>query len=118
MFLERFYPERVCCCLNFDLGVKILVSILILLRLAGLICGGFYGPYFYLVICFTGLYLSGDVILLFSLFQKTNEGKPSCDFPNQKVWILIWEVMNIFAVVCLIVALGRLVICKFANLPI
>ena len=57
------------------------------------------------------MYLKGDVILLFSLFQKTNEGKPSCDFPNQKVWILIWEVMNIFAVVCLIVALGRLVIC-------
>ena len=61
------------------------------------------------------MYLKGDVILLFSLFQKTNEGKPSCDFPNQKVWILIWEVMNIFAVVCLIVALGRLVICPYSQ---
>ena len=60
------------------------------------------------------MYLKGDVILLFSLFQKTNEGKPSCDFPNQKVWILIWEVMNIFAVVCLIVALGRSVICPYS----
>ena len=182
--LERFYPERVCFCVNYDLGVKLLVSLLMLLRLAGLVCGVFYGPYFYLVICITGLLLSGkeiqdinlfctlryilevimdegkslyvsdqyvksfiyslvsnlflvsqliifwkwpqwlgvgicqracfnwqhfsgDIILLFSLFKKTNEGKPSCDFTNQKVWIWIWEVLNIFAVVGLIIALGK-----------
>ena len=47
-----------------------------------------------------------DVILLLSLFKKNSEGKPSCDFPNQKVWIYIWEVLNILAIVGLVVALG------------
>jgi len=58
--IEKFYPERVCFCLNFDLGIKILTTLLVLLRLAGLVCGGFYGPWFYLVICITGAYLAGD----------------------------------------------------------
>ena len=99
------------------------MSILILLRIAGLVCGVFYGPYFYIVLCLTGLLLSGwsailktiysthifsgDIVLLFSLFQKTSEDKPSCDFPNQKVWICIWEILNIFAVIGLLVALGN-----------
>jgi len=77
-----------------------------LLRIAGLVCGAFYGPYIYLVICVTGIYLAADFILLLSLFKKTTEGKPSCDFANQKVWICIWEVLNIVAIVGLIVALG------------
>ena len=99
---------------------------LVLLRLAGLVCGGFYGPWFYLVICITGAYLAGDstkefilflgqfyhvsadVILLYSLFIKTNDGKPGCDFSNQKVWIWIWEIINILAIVGLIIALGEL----------
>ena len=66
--LERFYPERVCFCVNYDLGVKLLVSLLMLLRLAGLVCGVFYGPYFYLVICITGLLLSGKEIQDINLF--------------------------------------------------
>ena len=91
-------------------------------------CGGFYGPWFYLVICITGAYLAGDstkefilflgqfyhvsadVILLYSLFIKTNDGKPGCDFSNQKVWIWIWEIINILAIVGLIIALGELAI--------
>merc|ERR1712025_8584 len=104
--MEKFYPERVCFCLNFDLGIKILSTVLVLLRLAGLVCGGFYGPWFYLVICITGAYLAADVILLYSLFIKTNDGKPGCDFSNQKVWIWIWEIINILAIVGLIIALG------------
>jgi len=57
--LEKFYPERVCFCLNFDTGIKLLTGLLILLRVAGLICGGFYGPYIYLVLVLTGVYLAG-----------------------------------------------------------
>merc|ERR1719429_320477 len=108
--IEKFYPDRVCFCLNFDLGIKILTTLLVLLRLAGLVCGGFYGPWFYLVICITGAYLAADVILLYSLFIKTNDGKPGCDFSNQKVWIWIWEIINILAIVGLIIALGELAI--------
>ena len=43
------------------LGVKVLVSLLVLLRIAGLVCGAFYGPYIYLVICVTGIYLAGKI---------------------------------------------------------
>ena len=53
-------------------------------------------------------YVSADVILLYSLFIKTNDGKPGCDFSNQKVWIWIWEIINILAIVGLIIALGEL----------
>merc|ERR1712154_561819 len=76
------------------------------LRLAGLICSVFYGPYIYLVICLSSLFLAGDIILLFALFKQTSEGKPACDFLNQKVWIFIWEILNILAIIGLIVALG------------
>ena len=48
---------------------------------------------------------AADTILLYSLFKKSDEGKPSCDFTNQKVWILIWATLNILAVVGLLVAL-------------
>merc|ERR1712113_606789 len=89
--MERLLPERVCCCLNFDLGVKILLSCLMVLRLAGLVCSVFYGPYISLVLCLSSLLLAGDIILLFSLFKQTEEAKPACDFLNQKVWIFIWE---------------------------
>ena len=53
-------------------------------------------------------HVSADVILLYSLFIKTNDGKPGCDFSNQKVWIWIWEIINILAIVGLIIALGEL----------
>jgi len=49
---------------------------------------------------------AADTILLYSLFKKSDEGKPTCDFTNQKVWILIWATLNILAVVGLLVALG------------
>ena len=105
------------------LRCQILMSVLVILRIAGVVCGVFYGPYFYIVLCLTGLLLSGlplqllslivnyilplgDIVLLFSLFQKTSDDKPSCDFPNQKVWIWIWEILNIFAIIGLLVALG------------
>jgi len=76
------------------------------LRLAGLVCSVFYGPYIYLVLCLSSLLLAGDIILLFSLFKQTEEAKPACDFLNQKVWIFIWEILNILAIIGLIAALG------------
>ena len=50
---------------------------------------------------------TGDIILLFSLFKQSSEGKPACDFLNQKVWIIIWEILNILAIIALSVALGK-----------
>ena len=59
---------------------------------------------------------AADTILLYSLFKKSDEGKPSCDFTNQKVWILIWATLNILAVVGLLVALGITIITTvFSN---
>ena len=49
----------------------------------------------------------GDIILYFSLFQQSNQGKPDCDFLNQKVWICIWEILNLVGLLALIVALGE-----------
>ena len=48
-----------------------------------------------------------DFLLLYSLFWKSDDGKPSCDFTNQKVWILIWQVCNVMAILGLTVALGK-----------
>jgi len=79
---------------------------LILLRFAGLVCSVFYGPYIYLVICLSSLYFAGDIILYFSLFHQSSQGKPDCDFLNQKVWIYIWEILNLLGLLALIVALG------------
>ena len=76
------------------------------LRLAGIVCSCFYGPYLYLVITLGSVYLAADFLLLYSLFWKSDDGKPSCDFTNQKVWIMIWQVCNIGAVLGLAVALG------------
>ena len=51
--------------------------------------------------------IPGDIILYFSLFQQSNQGKPDCDFLNQKVWICIWEILNLVGLLALIVALGE-----------
>ena len=51
--------------------------------------------------------IPGDIILYFSLFQQSNQGKPDCDFLNQKVWICIWEILNLLGLLALIVALGE-----------
>eukprot|EP00090_Calanus_glacialis_P024863 TRINITY_DN38588_c0_g1_i1.p1 TRINITY_DN38588_c0_g1~~TRINITY_DN38588_c0_g1_i1.p1 ORF type:complete len:180 (+),score=28.97 TRINITY_DN38588_c0_g1_i1:153-692(+) len=102
----KILPEKVCICCNFDIGVQVLVIIVMVLRLAGIVCSCFYGPYLYLVITLGSVYLAADFLLLYSLFWKSDDGKPSCDFTNQKVWIMIWQVCNIGAVLGLAVALG------------
>merc|ERR1711864_61967 len=60
----------------------------------------------YLVLTLGGLYLATDILLLYSLFGGTGDGRPACDFLNQKVWILIWQVCNVLSVLGLLIALG------------
>ena len=85
--------------------------------------GCFYGPYLYLSVTIGGLYVAGlspnsvdqklfqsfpaDFLLIWSLNRRSDEGKFLCDFSSQKVWILLWQVMNILGVCGLVVALGE-----------
>jgi len=98
-------PRSVCGIISLETGLQILVGIAIILRLAGTICGCFYGPYIYLALPIGGIYLAGDISLLVSLFRLSEEGKYTIDFPNQRVWIIIWQVANGIAVAGLIAAL-------------
>ena len=110
-------------------GLNTFLSLSLLLRLAGVACGCFYGPYLYLVVSIGGLYLlgnsllvniengcgliftfTGDFLLLWSLNRRTSEGKFLCDFTSQKVWIILWQIMNIIGIIGLIVAM-----CKFRR---
>ena len=50
-------------------------------------------------------HLPGDVSLLVSLFRVSDDGKFTIDFPNQRVWITIWQVANVVALLGLIAAL-------------
>ena len=51
--------------------------------------------------------LPADCLLLWSLNRRTQEGKFLCDFSSQKVWIFIWQIINILGVIGLVVALGE-----------
>ena len=46
---------------NNDLTIvhEVLVGLISLLRLVGVMCGGFYGPWLYLVLTLASLYLAG-----------------------------------------------------------
>jgi len=83
-------PSKVCCCFPLHIGLQALVGCLTALRLAGVICSGFYA----------------DFLLVYSLFWKAIDGKPVCDFTNQKVWVIIWQIMNLLGVLGVGVALG------------
>ena len=65
---EKFWPAKAFCCLDFDLGTKILLSLIILFRFICMILGCLYGPYLYLVLPLGGLYLAADVLLLYTIF--------------------------------------------------
>ena len=126
--MVSLFPEQTCCC-SLTTGLNTFLSLSLLLRLAGVACGCFYGPYLYLVVSIGGLYLlgnsllvniengcgliftfSGDFLLLWSLNRRTSEGKFLCDFTSQKVWIILWQIMNIIGIIGLIVAM-----CKFRR---
>jgi len=103
--LDRFVPEKACFCCPINIGVQVLLLLIILLRVTGIVCGGFYGPYFYLVISLGCLYLSADVLVLYSVFWKGDKNE-DCEYPNQRIWLGIWQVLNILAVLGLIIAIG------------
>jgi len=72
-------------------------------------CSGFYGLYVYLVTTLGGLYIAADFLLLYSIFwsrAKSAGGNSDCEYPMQKVWMVMWQVLNLIAIIGLLVALG------------
>ena len=123
----KFLPSKVCFCLEFDPGAKILLGLIILFRFICMILGCLYGPYLYLVLPLGGLYLAADVLLLYTIFgsginllnnnetpnaSKTDSAETSstsevnCDFKTQKIWIFIWLGMNLLGMIGLLVVVG------------
>jgi len=116
--LARCLPTKVFCCLDMHPGAIILMALIILFRFIAMILGCFYGPYLYLVLPLGGLYLAVDVLLLYTIFGsglksiKEDESSNSqevdqevqCDFKSQKIWIFIWLILNVVAIIGLIVA--------------
>ena len=58
IIMVKLFPERTCCC-SLTTGLNTFLGLSLLLRLAGVACGCFYGPYLYLVVSIGGLYLLG-----------------------------------------------------------
>ncbi len=56
--MVKLFPEKTCCC-SLTTGLNTILVLSLLLRLAGVACGCFYGPYLYLVVSVGGLYLLG-----------------------------------------------------------
>jgi len=116
--LARCLPTKVFCCVDMHPGAMILMSLIILFRFIAMIVGCFYGPYLYLVLPLGGLYLAADVLLLYTIFgsglknikeddsSNSQEIEPACDFKSQKIWIFIWLILNVVAIIGLLVALG------------
>jgi len=116
--LARCLPTKVFCCVDMHPGAMILMSLIILFRFIAMIVGCFYGPYLYLVLPLGGLYLAADVLLLYTIFgsglknikeddsSNSQEIEPACDFKSQKIWIFIWLILNVVAILGLLVALG------------
>ena len=58
--MVRIFTERASCCCSLTTAVNVFLLLSLLLRLAGLTCGCFYGPYLYLVVSIGGLYVAGE----------------------------------------------------------
>jgi len=112
-------PSKVFCFLEFDPGAKILLALIILFRFICMILGCCYGPYLYLVLPLGGLYLAADALLLYTIFgsgliklqeneeeeiHQKSQNSVTCDFKTQKIWIFLWLVLNIIAIITLIIA--------------
>ena len=57
--MVKLFPENSCFCCSLTTGLNIFLAITLLLRVAGVACGCFYGPYLYLVVTIGGLYILG-----------------------------------------------------------
>lgn len=120
--LLKFLPQKVCYCLDFNPGIKILLIVIIVLRFVAMIMGCFYGPYVYAVLPLGGLYLAADGLLLHAVFGAFSrngslrsddeedgaqaEDDSQCDFKTQRVWIFVWLALNIVALIGLVIAIG------------
>ena len=51
--------------------------------------------------------ITGDFLLLWSLNRRTSEGKFLCDFTSQKVWIILWQILNVIGIVGLLILIGQ-----------
>ena len=51
--------------------------------------------------------IAGDFLLLWSLNRRTSEGKFLCDFTSQKVWIILWQILNVIGIVGLLILIGQ-----------
>ena len=58
--MVNIFTEKASCCCSLTTAVNTLLLLTLLLRLAGVTCGCFYGPYLYLVVSIGGLYLAGE----------------------------------------------------------
>ena len=59
-------PEQACYCFSLTSGVNVFLVLSLLLRVAGIACGCFYGPYLYLVVSIGGLYVAGQFMSIAS----------------------------------------------------
>ena len=55
----RLFPQKSCFCCLLTTGLNIFLTLTLVLRITGVICGCFYGPYLYLVVTVGGLYILG-----------------------------------------------------------
>ena len=92
---EKFWPAKAFCCLDFDLGTKILLSLIILFRFICMILGCLYGPYLYLVLPLGGLYLAADVLLLYTIFgsglKSLKQEDENSDSPAEGNFSFFWN---------------------------
>ena len=58
--MVRIFTEKASCCCSLTTAVNVFLLLSLLLRVAGLTCGCFYGPYLYLVVSVGGLYVAGE----------------------------------------------------------
>lgn len=72
--LRACLPRRVCFMPSFEIGLKALLGLIIILRLTALIMGCMYGPVLYIVLPIGGLYLAADILLLYSVFKGQGGG--------------------------------------------
>jgi len=81
-FFRRCLPRRVCCMPSFEIGLKALLCLIIILRVIALIMGCMYGPILYLVLPLGGLYLAADVLLLYTVFKGQGTGNTKANMQN------------------------------------
>lgn len=67
---------------SFEIGLKALLGVIILLRVIALIMGCMYGPILYLVLPLGGLYLAADVLLLYTVFKGQGSGSDKGNMQN------------------------------------